>query len=378
MKKKILIAIALMLVVSLALAGCGGGGGSSDAQEEPSSAAPAEDADAAPADDTGAADNEGFAEEPEVKLILTQHDPDESMPGQYCFAWAEMVREKSKGRIEIQVNNNGTLAKPAESLDMVRSGAVDLAWGLQSFYPDVFPLTDAIALPMLDLGTSAQAAQAVMDIWLNTDLLQDEYKDYKVIMIRPSYTSPILTNKKIEKIEDFQGMKMRISGAPLIDFFDRFNVKAEGVPINELYSVLQNGSFDGAVTDWHAVYSFKLWDVAKYYADDKMTYTTYYFLMNLDKYNSLPDDLKAVIDECSNQNALDLNIDSWDTIVDEGRKGALDKGDEIYNIDEETLAQMKVSAEESTKKWISDMEAKGLRGQEMYDTLMEYSAKYKG
>jgi TRAP-type C4-dicarboxylate transport system substrate-binding protein len=366
MKKKILFAIMLMLVAVSVFTGCGGGG---NAPENTSSSTTLED--------TEVSEDEGFAEKPEVTLILTQHDPDDSMPGQYCFAWADMVYQKSKGRIEIQVNNNATLAKPTESLDMVRSGAVDLAWGVQLFYPDVFPLTDAITLPMLDLGTSAQAAQAVMDIWLNTNLLDDEYKDYKVIMIRPSCPSLILTNKKIEKIEDLRGMKMRISGLPLIDFFEQFNVKSEGVPINELYSVLQNGSFDGATADWHGIYSFKFQDVAKYFADEKMTYMTYYFLMNLDKYNNLPDDLKAVIDECSGQAALNLNIDSWDTIVEKGKQGAIDKGDEIYNLDEETLARMREAAEETNKKWIADMEAKGLRGQEMYDTLMEYAAKYK-
>lgn len=368
MKKRMLGVLALVLALSMVFASCASGGDSG------ASAAP-------PPADTGSAAADPAAEgqqyeEPEISLVLTQHDPDESMPGQYCFDWADMVKEKSNGRLEIQVNNNGVLAKPTESLDMVRSGAVDLAWGLQSFYPDVFPLTDAIALPMLDLGTGAEAARATMDIFENTDLLTEEYAEFKTIMIRPSYSSPILSDRQINSVADFSGLKMRITAPPLIDFFDHFDVLSEGVPINELYSVLQNGAFNGAITDWHAVYSFNLEDVSPFFADETISYTTYYFLMNLEKYNSLPDWAKQVIDECSGQAALELNIDSWDTIVEEGKAGAEAAGDTIYRLDDATRAAMQEAADDSIQNWIAEMEGKGQRGQEMYDTLIETSAKY--
>ena len=369
MKKKLLIVIAIILAMAMVFGACNSGNktpAAEPASEPESTATEPSDESAEPV----------FADKPEVSLLLTQHDPDGSLPGQYCHAWAEMVYQKSYGRIEVLVNNGGSLAGPTESLDKVKDGSVDLAWGLQSFYSGQFPMTDGLQLPYLPYTSSTQASKVVWDIWENTDLLKSDtgYEGTKVILIRSNCDAPITTyKKKLESVADLKGLTIRASVAPMVDWLATFGATGKGCPITELFQNLQNGAFDGALTDWHGIYSFRLYDnCAKYFADEQVQYATYYFLMNEAKYNSLPDDLKAVIDECSGQAALELMLNEWDGMKDKTTAEITDNGGEVYKLPDQEHAKLVDSAATIREQWAASSDAR----QQLLDKINELVAKY--
>jgi TRAP-type C4-dicarboxylate transport system substrate-binding protein len=371
-----MLVIAVILTFTLVLGACGNNGA---AEEETPEAPPVADdtGDATEEETPPAADDESSAGTPEVTLVLTQHDPDASLPGQYCFAWADMVREKSNGRIEVEVNNGGSIAKPTESLNFVKDGTVDIAWGLQSFYPDAFPMTDGILLPFLPFDSAEQASRVFWDIYENTDFLTKEYEPYKVILLRTNCDAPINTSEKLGSLADLKGKHMRATGSNMISFLQEIGAAPEGIPINELYSVLENGSFDGSVTDWHAVDSFKLYEVSHYYADEKLIYNGYYFLMNKDKYESLPDDLKAIIDECSGQAALDLMAGAWDEETATAQGLVTDNDGEVYKLSDADHQTLIDAAAKVTEGWIDTMTSNGHDAQGLYDKIIETAEKFK-
>ncbi|MDR2295640.1 MAG: TRAP transporter substrate-binding protein DctP [Clostridiales Family XIII bacterium] len=363
MKKKLLLTLVVLFALSMTLVACGGGGGEEAAEES---------GEATQEEESG---GEASAAAPEVTLVLTQHDPDASLPGQYCFEWADLVKEKSGGRIEVQVNNGGSIAKPTESLGMVKEGTVDLAWGLQSFYPGEFPLTDGLSLPYLPFTSAEQASRTIMDIYENTDLLADEYAGYKVILLRANCDAPIITtDKKLNTAADLSGLTLRATAAPIVSWLGAFGANAQGVPINELYSVLQNGAMQGAITDWHGIDSFKIYEVAKEYADEKVQYNTYYFLMNKAKYDGLSDDLKAVIDDCSGQTALELMVDAWDNLTDSTKAKVNENGGEIYTLPDAEHQKLVDAANEARDAWLGD---NGDKGQQLYDKALELAPTYE-
>ena len=356
MKKKLVLALAMILVVVMAFSACGtkeapaDGGGSSSAGGD--SSAPAEKA--------------------EVQLMVTQHDPDNSLPGQYLHAWAAMVKEKSNGRIEVVVNNGGSLAGPTESLDKVKAGSVDLAWGLQSFYPGQFTMTDGLTLPYLPYKDAAQASEAMWEIWDTTDLLKSDtgYEGTKVILIRSNCDAPITTaSKKLEKASDLNGMTIRASAEPLVKWLAEFGATGKGCPITELYQNLQNGAFDGALTDWHGIESFRLYDnCADYFADEAVQFNTYYFLMNEAKYDSLSDENKKVIDECSGEAALELMKGAWDDMTKTAKDNIEAAGGTVYQLPAEEHQLLVDAAAKITEGW---MDTNGENGKALIDKIYE-------
>jgi len=373
MKKKLILVLAFAIAVTMMFAACGSSTPPADTTTPPpDTTTTTPDTSATTPDDT----SNQMAATPDVTLILTNHDPDESLSGQYCKAWADMVYQKSMGRIEVQVNNGGSLAKPTESLDKVKAGTVDIAFGLPSFYPGQFTYTDGLSLAYLPYTSSSQASDIMMNIWTNyNQLLASDtgYQGVKVILIRSNCDAPITTaSKQLATAADLKGKTIRSSTAPITDWLAALGATGKGCPITELFQNLQNGAFDGAITDWHGIYSYKLYDnCAKYFADEQVTYSTYYFLMNQAKYDSMAPDLQAVIDECSGQAALDLMHDSWDGMKTTTVAAINDAGGTVYTLPDAERAKLEAAADQVKAAYIA---ANGDTAKQLEDKIAELCA----
>ena len=115
MKKRLCLFLAIVLGLSLFLAGCGGSDGGEG--------------------DTGKV----------YQLNVHSHDPEASATGQFLNAWAAQVEEASDGRLQLNIFHAGALGGPRTAIEMVQNGTADISWGLQSFFPGQFPVTDAFS-----------------------------------------------------------------------------------------------------------------------------------------------------------------------------------------------------------------------------------------
>lgn len=366
MKKRLALLVSAMLCLSLFLVACGGGfdppassmGGSSASE---------------PADSSGGTEPAGDA----TTLRLTHHDPPGSATGKFLDAWADMVAEKSEGKLVIEVMHGGSLAGPTESLELLKSGAVDIGWGLQAFYGGIFPMTEAMMLPMLGIETAEQGSAVFWDLYENNDYLKEEYSEYKVILLHTNCDSPISTkSKKIEAVSDISGMTLRTNSGPPTTFVKKLGATAEAVAINELYSAVERGVLDGVVTDWHAIGSFKLYEQLTYYLDAHVQVSPYWFLMNQNAYDSLDADLQKVIDDCSGAAALEICGSFWDD-AQTNAMAEIDKveGSEIYTLSDDETAKLQEIGAVVMTEWI---ETTGGDAQACVETIQELVTKYAG
>jgi len=387
--KKIL-ALLLALVFVLGVAACGGGGSGTPAPAGGGSTAPAGGGGgSAPAGGGGSTPAGGGAaaptgpqtpaeadldwvNRPEVTLILTNQDPDHSLPGRYGHLWAEAIHEESRGRIEIQVNNGGTLAGATQSLEFVKNGIVDIAFGLPSFFPGQFPMTDALLMPMLPYRDSVHASEVFMDVWYNTDLLKSDpgYDGVHVLMLRANCDTPIITgSRKLNSVEDLRGMTIRATIAPLVNWLAEFGATGQGCPIGELFQNLQNGAFDGALTDWHAVNAYRFHEVANFFAYERVQFNMYFFLMNLDVYNSLSPENKAVIDKLSGPGAFEIMKDAWDELAEQVKAEVRAmQGSEVYQLPAADSQLLREAAERTNAQYIASL---GEPGRQLYERVMQ-------
>ena len=359
MKKVWVITLAMILVMSLVFGAC--------KKDENTEIAPTED----PGSEI-VEHGDGWVNEPEYILVLSNHDIEQSLSGQYCIAWANMVKQKSKGRIEIQVNNGGAMAGPTESLDKVRGGSIDLAWGLQSLYPGRFPMSEALAIPCLPYKSSEHASKVAMDIWENTGLLDSDYDGVKVILLRANCDAPIATREsKLNAAADLNGMTIYSSGALSTSWLGALGASGQEGAVSDLAQNLMQGSLDGATTDWHSINAFRIYEVAQYFANEKVVFDTCFLLMNQDAYDWLPADLQAVIDECSGQAALDLMIDAWDDLSARAIE-AYSVACEIYKLPNAESQILRDAATQITEAWLA---RSGASEKEIYDAILASIAK---
>lgn len=389
MKKKVVSIMLCGAMVAALAAGCGSGSDTASTDNAGTDGA----ADAASAEAEPAAEGEEAEEGEEAggqtageyeitsteKFTLTvqNHDPENSATGQFLNDWAAAVNEASNGLLDIQVYHGATLGGPKDTIDMIKNGTCDIGWGLQSFYADVFPVTEVFTLPMIDLENAVQGSDAIWEFYNTTDYMDAEYADYHVLLLHTNCQSPIsTTSKKIETVEDIAALQLRGNAGPPTNFIDDLSATPVSCAINDLYSNLEKGVYDGCVTDWHAISSFKLNETLSYYVDENVGVSTYFLMMNKDKYEALPDDLKAVLDGES-ANAIQYT-DAWNEYeaairaeIEETQPGA------IYKLSDEEHAKLQAIADQTAQDWIASMTEKGYDGQAIYDKAMECLANAK-
>ncbi|MCD7865266.1 MAG: TRAP transporter substrate-binding protein DctP [Clostridiales bacterium] len=356
MKKRILSITLCIAFAGALLGGCGSESGTDASSSSASSSAAQESAD---------------AEEETYELVVTSHDPRTSATGEFLEAWAAAVREASDRRINIIIQHNSTLASANESYDFVLEGKTDIAWGLQSAYADEFPITEVFSLPMLDIDDAVEGSEALWKFYNETDYLDEEYSKVHVLLLHTNCQSPIaLIDQKVTTAEELAALNIRANDGPAALMAENLGATPVSVTINDLYSSLMNRECDAAITDWHAIRSFALNGVCDYYLDENMGVSTYFMVMNLDSYNSLPEDLQEILDETSAEAIQYASI--WNVYEEEVRNLiTLVDPRAIYTFSDEEEAKLQAAAEETAADWIEEVTELGYDGQAIYDKAIE-------
>ena len=158
-------------------------------------------------------------------------------------------------------------------------------------------------------------------------------------------------------------MKLRGNSGPPATFIADLGASAEGCAINDLYSNLDKGVFDGCITDWHAIESFKLYETVNYFLDENVGVSTYFMLMNQASYDKLPADLQKILDDVS-ADAGKYTV-TWDEC--EERVKAMDGvAEKLYKLSESERAAFEAVAKKTTDAWIANTPD----GQAIYDAAM--------
>lgn len=358
MKKRILAILACVCLAAGLLAACG---------EKPETTTAA---------DSGSdkATTEAMAKPDKVyTLTVTQHDPEASATGTFLNAWKERVEEASGGALEINIYHGGTIAGPKDAIDAVKNGTVDIAWGLQSFYDGLFPVTEAFMLPLNAIDSAPQGSRAIWNFYNDTDYMDAEYADYHVLFLHTNCQSPLSLSgkssvKKIEKVSDLAGLNIRGNAGPPNMFLTELGATPVGCAINDLYKNLETAEMDGCLTDWHGISSFKLDEVIGSYMDENIGVSTYFMLMNPDSYAKLPAELQKILDETT-ASCADLTS-AWDDVEASIKAQVADK---CYKLSADQRAELEAAADRTVQAWI----AKTPDGQAIYDKAMEEIAAAK-
>lgn len=212
--------------------------------------------------------------------------------------FVERVEAMSGGRIKIKFFAAGELIPALGGFDAVRQGSVDMNWGNAYFWAGKsFAAQYFTAVPF---GMDALS----MNAWLyhggGLELWDEVYEPFGLKALPVGNTGMQMTGwfrKPIETIDDFKGLRMRIPGLAG-RVYEKVGVSVKLLPGGEIFPALQRGVIDAA----EFVGPFQdrklgLMNAAKYY------YATGWhepsnvseLLMNKKTWESLPEDLQAII-----------------------------------------------------------------------------------
>lgn len=292
--------------------------------------------------------------------------PASANPTHFMEPWARKIEAESNGRIKVELYPFMQLGGAAsEMYDQIAEGIVDGGWVIPGYEPGRFPETEAMELPFLVTKSAEEASRAAWEY--SQAHLMDDFADVKVIAIHMHGRG--LVYKKGAPISgpgDFAGLKLRGPSRPATLLLEKLGATPIGMPVPQFPESLALGVVDGGVITYEQAPSLKLDELTDSHTDvagDKSLYNLYFiWAMNKDRYESLPDDLKAVIDANSGPEASAWAGRAHDTGDAEGREALLAARHEAAELSEAATDEIRALGDEVIEAWIAQMDAKGFDG----------------
>lgn len=313
----------------------------------------------------------------DVTLRLHQFLPKQaSIPGRAIEPWIAKVQEESGGRIKVEHYPSMQLGgAPPALYSQAADGIADIVWTVVGYNPGRFPKSEAFELPFMS-GDAASSSQAFHQYIIENAM--DEYGDTHPIVFHTHGPGYIHTNKPIEKLDDVQGQKLRGPTRVITNLLGKLGATPVGMPVPAVPEAVSKGVIDGAVIPWEVTLPLKMTELTKNhagFAEAPGLYTaTFVMTMNKAKYESLPDDLKAVIDANSGPEVSRLFGQAMDDMDVVGRKKGEETGNKIVDLDDQRDAWTAAAAEVEAE-WIAEMDAKGHDGAALVKSARDLIAK---
>ena len=316
----------------------------------------------------------------EVTLKLHQFLPAQAnVPKLILDVWADKVEADSDGRIRIDRYPSMQLGgTPPQLMDQVADGVADIVWTVAGYTPGRFPSTEVFELPFM-ISDARAASSAYWQMYESR--MQDEFADVKVLGTWVHGPGVIHANKQIRTPADMQGLKIRGATRQVNTLLETLGATPVGMPVPSIPEALSKGVIDGTTIPWEVTAALKVPELVNYHTEfeGRMLYdVTFVLAMNKARYQSLPDDLKKVIDDNS---GLEFSIFAGGTQADSdgpARQAAVDNGNQIVTLSEAEAQAWVLASQPVYDAWIAEMEAKGIDGQALIDEARRLMDEYEG
>jgi TRAP-type transport system periplasmic protein len=287
----------------------------------------------------------------------------------FMMPWAEKIAKDSNGRIKVQIYPAMQLGGKAEQLlQQVRDGVADIVWTLPGFTPGVMPKLEIFELPFLHRNThsTVMALQDYVPLYMKKD-----FEPYHVLLVHAHAGALFMSRDPINKVEDFKGMKLRSYSRTNAWILEAVGAAPLQVALPELAPMLSKGTVSGSILPYEIAPAVKMQDLTDYFTtlappQPRLSTAIFTFLMNKKKYDSLPPDLKKVIDDNSGAKLAPVAIEIWDRIELDGEKAMRAKSkNKFVSLSAEETAKFKKTVQPVFDRFKKLLDESGDKGEKV-------------
>jgi TRAP-type C4-dicarboxylate transport system substrate-binding protein len=284
------------------------------------------------------------------------------------------VTQQSDGRIAVEIFPSMSMGgKPPELYTQARDGVADIVWTVPGYTPGVFPRSEVFELPTVHQGSARATNLAIQKIW---PMIKDDFADLHPILVHVHAGNALhLREKKVESVEDVSGLKLRTPSRTGGWMIEAWGAEPVGMPVPDLPQALAKGTVDGALVPFEVMPPLKLQELTKYSVEgeDGSRFGAAVFLlaMNKERYEGLPDDLKAIIDANSGMAIAEEVGNVWDGIEEGGQKLQLESGGEIVKLSAEAKAGFDERGAQIVERWIEEVGGSGVDGKALVEAARQ-------
>ncbi len=307
-----------------------------------------------------------------ITLTYANFPPSTTFPCVQMERWAKEVEKRTNGRVKIQTFPGGTLLPAKNIFDGVITGTADIGNFAMSYQPGRFPVSEAVDLP-IGFSSARNASLAL------NDLLEKYPKEFDKVKLLTVFTCPpadFMTIKPVRSLKDLKGMELAVSGTGA-EAVKRLGGIPVAMPQSERPEALQKGVVKGVVSSMEVLEDLNYAAYCPYATDTNLFVVTFAVVMNKDKWNAMPPDVKKVLDDLRREQA------EWTgRYVDNHVKEALDwskkkYGHQVINLSAADKAEIPVLVKPMMDEYVKRVTAKGLPGEQILQDIYKLRDKYE-
>lgn len=314
----------------------------------------------------------GVARAQALTLSYANFPPAPTFPCVQMERWAEEVRARTQGKVEIQTYPGSTLLGAKNMWSGVIQGQADIGCISMAYQPGVFPMMNVFEQP-LGFSSATAASQALWALYAAHK--PEEFSRVKVLTLFASAPSNIMCKEPVTSLDQLKGMELRGSGGAS-QVLELLGATPVSMPASDTPEALQKGLIKGVLSSFDWLKDFNFAEYLKYQTVTNFVVYPFAVIMNLDKWNALPDDVKAVFDGLSAEQA------EWTgRYLDAHVQESLDWSREKYGIEVIELPQAELDKAEAAlavmiDAWKKSAEAKGVPADQILAEVKALRQKY--
>lgn len=216
--------------------------------------------------------------------------------------FAELVKEKSGGKIEIKLFPGGVLGGDVQTVSALQGGVIEMTVLNAGILASNAKAFGAVDLPFL--FNDGAEADKIMDGPFGTSLINLLPDTGLVGLAYWELGFRNLTNNRrpVATLEDIKGLKIRTIQSPIpIELFNSLGANAVPLPYTELYTALETGTVDGQENPAANILNAKFYEVQKYMTVTRHQYNPQIVLISKKFWDTLNDEEKAVIQSAATE-----------------------------------------------------------------------------
>ena len=296
----------------------------------------------------------------------------------YLVPWfIEEIYNRTDGRVVITPYAGGELLNIGTCYQGIVDGVADIGTGLFATTAARFPYTIGFDMPGFSYNNHYVSNSVMNNLYNDFKDELTDIQDVHMLWIDTCGPEYLYTNKKVETIEDLKGLTIRGDGL-VAESMKSLGINPISVPVVDAYLALERNVIDGTNDRWGGNKNYAHGEVVDYIVYERVIVSTvtFYNVMNLDTWNSLPEDIQQVFNDIQEEAYLKSAEIYWN-FEEEGLALAKEQGLEVLYIEpEEQQRWVDKIYEGVCVPWAEKVSAEGFPAEEFLAKMGEYTKQF--
>lgn len=209
--------------------------------------------------------------------------------------FCDAISSMSNGRLEITPYGGDTLVPTKEMLDAITSGLLDAARSNCGYWGGTMPEGAAINV-VINAPSWLDETIMIHNKGL-LPIVRTAYAQHNSYLVGTTVSASnyMWFKEALTSLDDIKGRKVRGYGGFCV-LLEKMGVSSVSLSHGESYMALQLGTIEGYISGCNRYLELKHYEMCPYFVVNPLGFGINDVHVNMDKWNALPDDLKAIVE----------------------------------------------------------------------------------